>query len=191
MTVGQTVRARFRTVPDQCAVENASWEKRFPLRDAVVAYIHPAGRYVTLETILDGKAVKESFHPNDLREETEMNLKNTTKDKLYAMLCEEQTKRKAAEAIMEKQAENAQTLQERYLSLEKESEARIEALNDELIKANVEIAGLRRERDDVEASVVMQAEKSARLCEERFNLRKTLDEQNAHPWRHLWKCLWR
>lgn len=120
-----------------------------------------------------------------------MNLKKTTKDKLYAMLCEEQKKRAEAEEIMRKQAENAHTMQEQIASLEKECETSVEALNDELIKANAEIAGLRRELDDAEDSVRMQAEKAARLCTDNFNLRATLDEQNAHPWRHLWKCLWR
>lgn len=68
MTVGETIRARFRTMPDSGAGESATFEKKFPLREAVVAYIHPAGRYVTLETILDGKAVRESFCPEDLKE---------------------------------------------------------------------------------------------------------------------------
>lgn len=68
MTVGETIQARFMTLPSCDAGERATWEKRFPLRDAVVAYIHPARRYVTLETILDGKAVRESFRPEDLKE---------------------------------------------------------------------------------------------------------------------------
>lgn len=70
MTVGQTVQARFITLPNQMTDGDNRFEVRFPLRDAVVSYIHPEGRYVTLETVLDGKRVKESFHPNELRRKT-------------------------------------------------------------------------------------------------------------------------
>lgn len=65
MTVGQTLQARFMTLPNQDTDGDNHFDVRFPLRDAVVAYIHPEGRYITLETILDGKQVKESFHPDD------------------------------------------------------------------------------------------------------------------------------
>lgn len=68
MTVGDTIRARFRTLPNSDAGERATFEEKFPLREAVVIYIHSAGRYVTLETVLDGKSVRESFRPEELKE---------------------------------------------------------------------------------------------------------------------------
>lgn len=92
-----------------------------------------------------------------------INLKKTTKDKLYAMLCE---------------------LDENYQSLKDETERRVETLNDELIKANVEIAGLRREVET--DSVVIKG-----LRDELDRCVKEIIQSEEHPWRHLWKCLWR
>lgn len=67
MQVGQRVKARFRSLPNETTGGDNRFEVRYPLRDAVVSYIHPKGRYITLETLSDGNPVKESFHPNDLR----------------------------------------------------------------------------------------------------------------------------
>lgn len=66
MKVGQTVRARFRSLPDSDAGERATTEKRFPLRSAVVVYIHPKWRFITLATETGGGTIKESFPPMEV-----------------------------------------------------------------------------------------------------------------------------
>lgn len=99
-----------------------------------------------------------------------INLKKTTKDKLYAMLCE---------------------LETNYQSLKDETERRVEALNDELIKANVEIAGLHAELEEARKLAEKRTKDVEYLFDQFGEKNRIIDEYDAHPWRHLWKCLWR
>lgn len=62
MEVGQRVRARFITLPDQ----NASGHKKeyiYPIRVGYVAWIHPEGRFVRVKTKVRGGIVAETFRP--------------------------------------------------------------------------------------------------------------------------------
>lgn len=117
-----------------------------------------------------------------------MDLKHTTKAELYEQLCEEQKKRKAAEAIMEKQAEHTKELERSYEQLEKDCLRKIDKKNDELAKATDELAELRmlakaQNRQNAEA-VQLANDMKAAAEEYHRALRWCID----HPWRNLWKC---
>jgi hypothetical protein len=61
MQVGDTVRARFLTMPDPFPGSGKA-EKQYPVRKATVVYVHPKGRYIVAEC----KGVRETFFPEDI-----------------------------------------------------------------------------------------------------------------------------
>lgn len=61
MQVGDTVRARFMTLPDPFP-GSGKLEKQFPIRTAAVVYIHPSRRFV----VLSCKGIRETFFPEDI-----------------------------------------------------------------------------------------------------------------------------
>lgn len=62
MQKGDTIRARFMTLPSECPGFGANDEKRFPVRKGTVVYVHPAGRYIVAEC----GGVRETFFPEDI-----------------------------------------------------------------------------------------------------------------------------
>lgn len=67
LEVGQKVRVRFRTIADLFCEENKNNDKKYQMREGVVTYIHPKGRYVTVATQTRGGTVTESFAPMDFK----------------------------------------------------------------------------------------------------------------------------
>jgi hypothetical protein len=61
MQVGDTVRARFLTMPDPFP-GSGNAEKQYPVRKATVVYVHPKGRFIVAEC----KGVRETFFPEDI-----------------------------------------------------------------------------------------------------------------------------
>lgn len=61
MQVGDTVSARFLTMPDPFPGSGKA-EKQYPVRKATVVYVHPKGRYIVAEC----KGVRETFFPEDV-----------------------------------------------------------------------------------------------------------------------------
>ena len=49
MQKGDTIKARFMTLPSEYPGSGANDEKRFPVRKGTVVYVHPKGRYIVAE----------------------------------------------------------------------------------------------------------------------------------------------
>ena len=64
MQKGDTIRARFMTLPSEYPGSGANDEKRFPVRKGTVVYVHPKGRYIVAEC----GGVRETFFPEDIIE---------------------------------------------------------------------------------------------------------------------------
>lgn len=97
-----------------------------------------------------------------------IDLKHTTKAELYRML----------------------------QSLKTETEKRVEILNDEAIKANVEYQRLRRERDNLRIELDRAECREQETAEMLKNVRAERDDYFKsyqwcilHPWKNLWKNL--
>ena len=63
MTVGQRVRARFRTVPVLVEQGKQSDENLYPFRQGTVVWIHPKGRFLSVKTVVRGGTFTETFRP--------------------------------------------------------------------------------------------------------------------------------
>lgn len=61
MQKGDTIRARFMTLPDLFPGKGCE-EKKFPIRKGTVVYVHPKGRYIVAEC----GGVRETFFPEDI-----------------------------------------------------------------------------------------------------------------------------
>lgn len=59
---GDTIRARFMTLPIEYPGSGANDEKRFPVRKGTVVYVHPKGRYIVAEC----GGVRETFFPEEV-----------------------------------------------------------------------------------------------------------------------------
>ena len=59
---GDTIKARFMTLPSEYPGSGANDEKRFPVRKGTVVYVHPKGRYIVAEC----GGVRETFFPEDI-----------------------------------------------------------------------------------------------------------------------------
>lgn len=66
MKVGDKVRVRFATLPENSPGSSDPYEIAFPIREAVIVYIHPKGRYIVASTEVDGKEVRETFRKSEL-----------------------------------------------------------------------------------------------------------------------------
>ena len=61
MQKGDTIRARFMTLPDLFPGKGCE-EKKFPICKGTVVYVHPKGRYIVAE----GKGIRETFFPEEV-----------------------------------------------------------------------------------------------------------------------------
>lgn len=61
MQKGDTIKARFMTLPDLFPGKECE-EKKFPIRKGTVVYVHPKGRYIVAEC----GGVRETFSPEDI-----------------------------------------------------------------------------------------------------------------------------
>lgn len=62
MQKGDTIKARFMTLPSEYPGSGANDDKRFPVRKGTVVYVHPKGRYIVAEC----KGIRETFFPEDV-----------------------------------------------------------------------------------------------------------------------------
>lgn len=61
MTIGQTVNARFRTIPNLLKSKSTADEETYPIRTGEIIYIHPKGRFISVRTETAGGPVVENF----------------------------------------------------------------------------------------------------------------------------------
>lgn len=61
MTIGQTVNARFKTIPNLLKSKSTADEETYPIRTDEVIYIHPKGRFISARTETAGGPVVENF----------------------------------------------------------------------------------------------------------------------------------
>ena len=66
MTVGQKVRARFTTFSALAEHERPKKDELYPIRDGVVTYIHPRGRFLLVQTRTPSGNIVESFRPDEV-----------------------------------------------------------------------------------------------------------------------------
>ena len=62
MQKGDTIKARFMTLPSEYTGSGANDEKRFPVRKGTVVYVHPQGQYIVAEC----GGVRETFFPEEV-----------------------------------------------------------------------------------------------------------------------------
>ena len=63
MTIGQTVSARFKTIPNLLKSKSTADEETYPIRTGEIIYIHPKGRFISVRTETAGGPVVENFRP--------------------------------------------------------------------------------------------------------------------------------
>ena len=61
MTIGQTVNARFRTIPNLLKSKSTADEETYPIRTGEIIYIHPKGRFISVRAETAGGPVVENF----------------------------------------------------------------------------------------------------------------------------------
>lgn len=61
MTIGQTVNARFKTIPNLLKSKSTADEATYPIRTGEIIYIHPKGRFISVRTETAGGPVVENF----------------------------------------------------------------------------------------------------------------------------------
>lgn len=67
MKIGQTVEAKFKTLPVERAKSERSSVELYPIRRGRVAWIHPRGRFIAVTTHTKGGDVTENFLPGEVR----------------------------------------------------------------------------------------------------------------------------
>ena len=67
MKIGQTVEAKFKTLPVERAKSEQSSVELCPVRRGRVAWGHPRGRFITVTTRTKGGDVTENFLPGEVR----------------------------------------------------------------------------------------------------------------------------
>lgn len=66
MKIGQTVEAKFKTLPVERAKSEQSSVELCPVRRGRVAWIHHRGRFITVTTRTKGGDVTENFLPREV-----------------------------------------------------------------------------------------------------------------------------
>lgn len=67
MKTGQTVEAKFKTLPVERAKSEQSSVELCPMRTGRVTWIHPKGRFIAVTTHTKGGDVTENFLPGEVR----------------------------------------------------------------------------------------------------------------------------
>lgn len=67
MKIGQTVEAKFKTLPVERAKSEQSSVELCPVRRGRVEWVHPRGRFITVTTRTKGWDVTENFLPGEVR----------------------------------------------------------------------------------------------------------------------------
>lgn len=67
MKIGQTVRAKFKTLPVEREKSEQSSVELCPLRRGWVAWVHPRGRFIAVTTHTKGGDVTETFQRGEVR----------------------------------------------------------------------------------------------------------------------------
>lgn len=67
MKIGQTVEAKFKTLPVERAKSERSSVELCPIRRGWVVWVHPRGRFITVTTQTKGGDVTENFLPEEVR----------------------------------------------------------------------------------------------------------------------------
>lgn len=62
MQIGDTIRARFLTMPEPFPGAGATKDNLYPVRRGTVVYVHPKGRYIVAEY----GGVRETFFPEEV-----------------------------------------------------------------------------------------------------------------------------
>lgn len=63
MKIGQTVNARFKTIPNLLKSKSTADEETYPIRTGEIIYIHPKGRFISVQTKTAGGTITETFQP--------------------------------------------------------------------------------------------------------------------------------
>lgn len=63
LKIGQTVKARFITIPQTVEGRSRAFEDICPIRGGTVTYIHPHNRFVCVTTHTGGGDITEAFKP--------------------------------------------------------------------------------------------------------------------------------
>lgn len=66
MEIGQTVKARFKTIPSLLKGKSTADEETCPVRTGKVVYIHPEGRFLSVRTHTPGGDITENFRENEI-----------------------------------------------------------------------------------------------------------------------------
>ena len=61
MTIGQTVSARFKTIPNLLKSKSTADEETYPIRTGEIIYIHPKDRFISVRTETAGGPAVENF----------------------------------------------------------------------------------------------------------------------------------
>ena len=61
MTIGQTVNARFKTIPNLLKSKSTADEETYPIRTGKIIYIHPKSRFISVRTETAGGPGVENF----------------------------------------------------------------------------------------------------------------------------------
>lgn len=67
MKIGQTVEAKFKTLPVERAKREQYSAEMCPIRRGWVAWIHPRGRFIAVTTHTKGGDVTETFRRGEVR----------------------------------------------------------------------------------------------------------------------------
>ena len=67
MKIGQTVEAKFKTLPVERARSERSSVELCPIRRGWVVWIHPRGRFIAVTTHTLGGDVTETFQRGEVR----------------------------------------------------------------------------------------------------------------------------
>lgn len=63
LKIGQTVKARFITIPQTVEGRKRTIDDTCPIRDGVITYIHPQNRFVCVTLHTGGGDITEAFKP--------------------------------------------------------------------------------------------------------------------------------
>lgn len=66
MEIGQTVKARFKTIPSLLKGKSTADEETYPVRTGTVVYIHPKGRFAAVRIHTPRGDITETFRLDEV-----------------------------------------------------------------------------------------------------------------------------